>query len=216
MQAAELVIFDSDGVLVDSEPIALAVLARAARAEGAKIDDADALSIFRGLKIADCVAVIEARAGRAVRTSFIDDVRRETARAFETSLKPIEGVHEALSRIRLQMCVASNGPSAKLAQTLALTGLAERFEGRVFSAYDVGAWKPDPGLFLHAALVMGAEPDRCVVIEDSVAGVEAATAAGMRAFGYAGDSPSEAAALAERGATVFTRMADLPGLLGSG
>ena len=206
----DLIIFDADGVLVDSEAIALAVMAQAATAAGAPMDAAEALAVFRGLKIADCVAEIERRAGRSAPAGFIAEVRAATAAAFEADLRAVEGVHEALDA---PMCVASNGPMAKLDQTLRLTGLMARFEGRVFSAYEVGAWKPDPGLFLHAAKALAADPARCVVIEDSLAGVQAARAAGMRALGYAPPGADTGPELAAAGAEVFTAMAQLPALL---
>ena len=209
----ELVIFDADGVLVDSEEIALAVLARAACAAGAQIDFAEALALFRGLKIADCVAQIENRAGRPVGESFIDDVRRATALAFEADLRAVDGAHQALADISIPVCVASNGPMSKLTQTLSLTGLQDRFEGRVFSAYEVGSWKPDPGLFLHAARTLGVDPSRCVVIEDSVTGVRAAKTAEMRVLGFTGGRSDAELELSQAGAQPFGRMADLPALL---
>lgn len=213
MTRTQLVIFDSDGVLVDSETIALDVLAAAARSEGAHFAAGEALSLFRGLKIADCVLEIEKRAGRAVRASFINDVRAATAAAFEAGLRPIEGVHLALAAITVPVCVASNGPMAKLNQTLGLTGLLERFQGRIFSAYEVGSWKPEPGLFLHAAAALSADPAHCVVVEDSAAGVAAAHAAGMRVLGYGGAGQESRAELHAAGAEVFTAMSELPALL---
>lgn len=209
----ELVIFDADGVLVDSEEIALAVMAQAATAAGAPMDATEALAVFRGLKIADCVAEIERRAGSPVSPGFIAEVRAATAAAFETDLRAVEGVHAALDAIAAPICVASNGPMAKLDQTLRLTDLMTRFEGRIFSAYEVGVWKPDPGLFLHAAQALGADPARCVVVEDSAAGVQAAKSAGMRALGYAPPGADTSGELAAAGAEIFTAMAQLPGLL---
>lgn len=209
----DLVIFDADGVLVDSEEIALAVLARAARQEGAQIDLAEALTLFRGLKIADCVVEIEHRSGHRVGETFVDDVRRATALAFEADLQAVEGVHETLAAISIPVCVASNGPMSKLVQTLGLTKLQGHFEGRVFSAYEVGSWKPDPGLFLHAAQALGADPSRCVVVEDSLTGVQAARAAGMRVLGFTGGRPEAELELGQAGARPFDRMADLPALL---
>ncbi|WP_247301738.1 HAD family hydrolase [Bradyrhizobium sp. 179] len=146
----ELIIFDADGVLVDSETIALTVLVRAASEEGAPIGVDEARS-FRGLKMADCVREIERRLGRGVRETFVADLRRATALAFDAELKPVEGIHAALAEIAIPVCVASNGPMSKLTHTLGLTKLLDRFGRRIFSAYEVGSWKPDPGLFLHAA-----------------------------------------------------------------
>lgn len=209
----ELVIFDSDGVLVDSEAIACRVMAEAATAVGAAMDLHEAMELFRGRKIAFCVAQIERRSGRVLGNGFIAEVRRATALAFDQELKAVEGVHEALDLIHQPYCVASNGPLEKLTQALGLTDLYTRFEGRIFSAYEVGHWKPDPGLFLHAARTLGTEPERCTVVEDSVTGVTAAKAAGMRVFGYAGEGPHAAKALRAAGAEVFDKMRDLPGLL---
>ena len=213
VQPIELVIFDSDGVLVDSEIIANRVMAEAATAAGAPMDLQEAMELFRGRKIAFCVAEIERRSGRILGDGFIVEVRRATALAFDQDLKAVEGVHEALDLIRQPYCVASNGPLEKLSHTLSLTDLYTRFEGRIFSAYEVGHWKPDPGLFLHAARTLGAAPEHCIVVEDSISGVTAAKAAGMRVFGYAGEGPHAAMALRNAGAEVFDHMRDLPRLL---
>ncbi|UPK35188.1 HAD family hydrolase [Bradyrhizobium sp. 186] len=209
----ELIIFDADGVLVDSEIIALTVLAQTATEEGVAIGVEDAMRSFRGLKMADCVSEIERRLGRNVRDTFVADVRRATALAFDAELKPVEGIHAALAEIAVAVCVASNGPMSKLTHTLGLTKLLGRFEGRIFSAYEVGSWKPDPGLFLHAAQTLGVHPSRCVVVEDSLSGVHAAKAAGMRVLGFTGGDPRVGLELAAICDDVFHRMSDLPALL---
>ena len=209
----ELVIFDSDGVLVDSEGIANAVFAQAATSEGAAISAEESLRLFRGLKMADCIVEIERRSGRRVRDGFVSDVRSATAIAFEADLTAIEGIHAALAAITIPVCVVSNGPMSKLTHTLGLTKLLDRFDGRIFSAYDVGYWKPDPGLFLHAARMMGADPSRCVVVEDSLSGVRGAKAAGMRVLGFAGGDAMAERELRAEGARVFHRMNELPALL---
>ncbi|MHC2621168.1 HAD superfamily hydrolase (TIGR01509 family) [Bradyrhizobium huanghuaihaiense] len=209
----ELVIFDSDGVLVDSEIIALTVLVQTASEEGISIRVEDAIRSFRGVKMADCVREIEHRLGRRVRDSFIDDVRRATALAFDAELKPIEGIHAALAEIDVPVCVASNGPMSKLTHALGLTKLLEHFEGRIFSAYEVGSWKPDPGLFLHAARTLGVHPSRCVVVEDSLSGVRAAKAAGMKVLGFTGGDSGAERELAEICDDLCHRMSDLPALL---
>jgi HAD superfamily hydrolase (TIGR01509 family) len=209
----ELVIFDCDGVLVDSEGIANAVLAGAAAAEGVAISAEESLRLFRGMKMADCIAEIERRSGRRVRDGFVADLRSAAALAFEADLQPIEGVHAALAVITIPVCVVSNGPMSKIAHTLGLTMLLDRFEGRIFSAYDVGSWKPDPGLFLHAARTLGADPSRCVVVEDSLPGVRAAKAAGMRVLGFAGGDTKAGLELAAECSRVFHSMNELPSLL---
>jgi HAD superfamily hydrolase (TIGR01509 family) len=123
-------------------------------------------------------------------------------------LKPVPGIHDALARIATPSCIASSGRPEKMRVTLGLTGLWERFEGRIFSAVEVARAKPFPDLFLHAAARMGATTRACVVVEDSPRGVEAGVAAGMRVLGYAGRT--DARALASAGAEVFTDMRELP------
>ncbi len=209
----ELIIFDSDGVLVDSEVIALTVLAQTASEEGVAIGVDEAIRSFRGLKMADCVQEIERRLGRGVRETFVADLRRATALAFDAELKPVEGIHAALAEIAVPVCVASNGPMSKLKHTLGLTKLLGHFEGRIFSAYEVGSWKPDPGLFLHAAQTLGVHPSRCVVVEDSLSGIRAAKAAGMRVLGFTGGDPCVELQLGAICEDLFHRMSDLPGLL---
>jgi len=209
----ELVIFDCDGVLVDSEGIGNAVLAQAATREGAAITAEEALHLFRGLKMAECVVEIERRSGRRVREDFVVDLRQAMAAAFESELRAVEGIRAALAAITLPVCVASNGPMAKMKHTLGLANLLDHFEGRIFSAYDVGVWKPDPGLFLHAARTLGAERSRCIVVEDSLSGIRAANAAGMRVLGY---TAGDARAMSELGtecADLFHSMDELPALL---
>ena len=209
----ELVIFDCDGVLVDSEGIGTAVLARAAISEGAAIGEAEAFRLFRGLKMAECVVEIERRSGRRVRDDFVADVRDTMAITFETNLRAVEGIHAALAAITSPVCVASNGPMAKMTHTLGLTGLLDHFEGRIFSAYDVGVWKPDPGLFLHAARSLGADPSRCVVVEDSLSGIRAANAAGMRVLGYTAGDARAMSELGSECAELLHSMEDLPARL---
>jgi HAD superfamily hydrolase (TIGR01509 family) len=211
--AIDLIIFDSDGVLVDSETIGIEVLVNAAREVGADIGFEEALSLFRGAKMADCIQDIERRAGRKLGDAFVETIRVDTAEAFASRLRPVPGVRSALAAIKLPVCVASNGPRAKLTQALRLTRLHRRFGDHVYSAYEVGAWKPDPGLFLYAAKQFQADPGRCLVVEDSLPGVRAAKAAGMRVFGYAGGDRSMAPALAGAGAEVFYDMLKLPSLV---
>jgi HAD superfamily hydrolase (TIGR01509 family) len=212
----ELIIFDCDGVLVDSEVIALTVMARSASDEGAAMDVDDAIRSFRGVKMADCVREIERRLGRGVRETFVADLRRATAVAFDAELKAVDGIHPALADITIPVCVASNGPMSKLTQTLGLTNLLDRFEGRIFSAYEVGSWKPDPGLFLHAAQTLGVHPSRCVVVEDSLPGIRAAQSAGMRVLGFTGGDPRAEQELGAICKDLFHRMSDLPALLQDG
>jgi HAD superfamily hydrolase (TIGR01509 family) len=191
----ELVIFDCDGVLIDSERIAIDVDVLVLRELGWPLSKAEVIERFVGRSDSDTQAVIEAHLGRELPAGWGE-----------------QGILEALDQIELPTCVASSGTHDHLRYTLGLTGLYDRFAGRIFSAEDVPNGKPAPDLFLHAAERMGAEPAGCVVVEDSRAGVQAARAAGMRALAFAGGlSPAQ---LLEGPATiVFADMRELPDLL---
>jgi len=203
------VIFDCDGVLVDSEPISNRVLAEALTGIGLPMTAEESTTTFMGRSWASLVEIVEGRLGRAVpadlRARYLDRIFA----AFERELQPVPGIAAALDRIALPWCVASSSSHEKMRFTLGHTGLLERFEGRLFSATEVTQGKPAPDLFLHAAARMGWAPEQCAVVEDSAAGVQAALAAGMTALAYAGRT--DPALLA--GARVFTRMAELPALL---
>ena len=206
-----LIIFDCDGVLVDSEVLSARVLVSMAHEVGVRFDEAEALAFLRGRKVAVWVGELEARAGRALAESFIPAFRRRTAALFERDLTAVPHVAKALDRIVAPFCTASSAPLAKIRQTLGLTGLLPRFEGRIYSAYEVGHWKPDPRLFLHAAADMGVAAGECIVIEDSLVGVQAGIAAGATVLAYA--SGEAAQALANEGASPFACMTELPDLL---
>jgi HAD superfamily hydrolase (TIGR01509 family) len=208
----ELVIFDCDGVLVDSEPIANRILAAALVEAGLDTTYEETTRETTGLSMASVLAWAEGRLGRPLPANFEARVQTDTFAAFRRDLAPVPGVAEALDQIDLPVCVASSGEVAKIRLSLGLTGLLPRFEGRIFSAAQVARGKPFPDLFLHAAKAMQAQPAGCAVIEDSVPGVQAARAAGMDVLAYAagGAEPGLAAA----GARTFADMAELSGLLG--
>ena len=210
-----LIIFDCDGVLVDSEAIANAVMAEEITALGWPVSTAYCLENFKGSHLDTVMEVIEAKIGRALPDDWLPNLRTKSDLAFRAELQPVPGVHEVLDRLSelgLPHCVASQGPHEKMAVTLEVTGLHRRFEGRIFSAYEVARGKPHPDLFLHAAQTMGHAPGQCVVIEDSPLGVQAAKAAGMRVFGY--DPHASDPRLGREGAEVFMDMRALPALLG--
>jgi HAD superfamily hydrolase (TIGR01509 family) len=209
----ELVIFDCDGVLIDSERLAVKVDVIALRELGWPMSEAEVIERFVGRSDRDNHAAIEAHLGRKLPTGWPQAVENRYRRAFADELTPVAGVVEALDRITLPSCVASGATHAHLRFTLELTGLYERFADRIFSADDVANGKPAPDLFLYAAKRMGAGPADCVVVEDSRPGVEAARAAGMRVLAFAGGlSPAEA--LAGPDTVVFEDMRELPALLG--
>jgi len=208
----DLVIFDSDGVLVDSEPIANRILNERLEAIGLPLSLEETTRAFQGRTLPVCLQIIEDVLGRPVPEGFLDDLQRRTFAAFREELAPVPGVKEALDAIPWPVCVASSGDLLKMRTTLTLAGLIVRFEGRMFSALDVPRGKPAPDLFLHAAETLGASPARTAVVEDSPVGIHAARGAGMTPFGYA--ARTEESLLREAGAVaIFGDMAELPGLL---
>ena len=211
-----LVIFDCDGVLVDTERIAVRIDVAVLAELGWKMSEAEVIERFMGKSDDAMTREIEAHTGRKLPESWEAPFRHLYREAFAAELQPVPGVVEALDAITLPTCVASSGTHEKIRYTLGLTGLYDRFAGRIFSVDDVRRGKPAPDLFLHAASRMGAVPERCVVVEDSPYGVQAARAAGMRAFGYAGGLIPRRA-LEGPHTVLFDDMRDLPRLLaGSG
>ncbi len=184
----DAIIFDCDGTLVDSEPLTMEVLVECAGKLGLEMTVAEALERFKGGKMADCVAAFEQQLGCTLPENFTPDFRARCAEVYEDRLEPIAGAHKVLQQLRLPYCLASSGPMKKIELNLRVTGLTHYFGDRIFSAYDLGKWKPDPSLFLHAAEAMGAAPEHCAVVEDSLPGVQAGLAAGMRVFVLAGEA----------------------------
>ncbi len=175
----DAVIFDCDGTLVDSEGLSAEVFCELLAGLGHAADPADILLRFRGQQFARSLDELEARYG-ALPDDFADRFRSRTLDVYRERLCEIAGAAALLEAMTHPACVASNAPRAKIELCLEAAGLSRFFpRPRVFSAYEVGAWKPEPGLFLHAAEAMGASPRRCLVVEDSAPGVAAALAAGM-------------------------------------
>jgi HAD superfamily hydrolase (TIGR01509 family) len=160
------------------------VIAEIAAEHGASLDVDAALEHLRGLKMAECVARIEEQSGVKLPSDFVPEVRRRTAAAFRQRLRPIAGARDLLASLRVPFCVASSGPREKIELSLSIAGLLPVIGDRIFSAYEVGSWKPHPGLFLHAAAAMGVDPRSCGVVEDSAPGIEAGIAAGMQVFAF--------------------------------
>ena len=212
-----LVIFDCDGVLVDSEVLASRLLAEALTGEGYSITPEDCLARFTGISIAAAIEIVEAEWGRRLPADFEARVRANDLARFARELKPVGGVAEALARLNVPVCVASSGVPEKIRLSLRVTGLLGFFEPHLFSARMVANGKPAPDLFLLAAERMGVAPARCCVIEDSAVGIRAGLAAGMRVLGFAGAGhagPGYAEGLRAAGAPmVFDDMARLPDLL---
>lgn len=205
------IIFDSDGTLVDSETLGNQVIVECVAELGLTLTLAEAVAEFRGRKMGDTLALIEHKLGRALPEGFLPELRRRMALAFEARLEPMPGVPALLEKLDVPFCVASNGPHDKMQVSLRATGLLPFFGSHIYSAYEIGSWKPEPGLFIHAARGMGVAPEGCAVVEDSVLGVQAGIAAGMRVFGYAPSGETEA--LTAAGARVFSHMNELLPLL---
>ena len=212
-----LVIFDCDGVLVDTEPLANASFSRALRAQGLDWSPEETMRRLMGLSLKSCVEICEAALGRKLPDDFLETMQGYTYQSFrDAPLQPIAGVKEAILAVQKagrDTCVASSGSPEKMRFTLGLTGLWDLFDGRIFSASQVPRGKPFPDLFLHAALSMNVQPFDCVVVEDSVPGVQAARSAGMKAFAYAGEPYANRDALQQAGGKVFDDMKQLPDLV---
>lgn len=213
----DLVIFDCDGVLVDSERLSIRVDMTYLERLGWPMTEAEVIERFVGRSDADMRAIIEDHLGGPVPPEIDEEFARQYREAFETELVAVEGIVDALEAIEaagLATCVASSGGHPKIRRSLELTGLTGWFDDRIFSADDVARGKPAPDLFLHAAATMAVAPGRCVVVEDSVHGVTAAIAAGMTPIAYAGGVTSaERLAAVGQGIATIDEMRELPATL---
>jgi len=209
----DLVIFDNDGVLVDSEGHANQILSDLLNQSGGAVNMTreESMALFLGRSLPAIRLLIESRLGHALPGDFEERYHARLFEVFDTELTAVPGVEDVLERIRVPTCVASSGTHERIRRALAATGLLPRFEGRIFSAEDVARGKPAPDLFLHAARRLGVMPSRCAIVEDSPLGVDAANAAGMVAFGFA--RVTLPAALSHARGGTFSSMAELPALL---
>ncbi len=209
-----LLIFDCDGVLVDSELIAHRAIAELMAELGRPMDMQQALATFSGKRLGDALKAAEAWLGKPVPPDLAAQAGERLLATFRRELKPVDGVEQAIAALRYRRCVASSSTRERLGLSLEVTGLAPLFGANVFSADQVAHGKPAPDLFLFAAHKLDAPAAGCIVIEDSPLGIEAARAAGMQAIGFAGASHATAQLadrLAQAGAAVVLRaMADLP------
>jgi HAD superfamily hydrolase (TIGR01509 family) len=221
--AFEAVLFDCDGVLVDSEPITNGVLRDMLEEQGWALSSDECMRLFIGKAVKDQRALIERHTGKPLTDEWLALFRQRRNERLEREVRPIAGIPQAVPAIHAayggRIAVASGADRPKVELQLARCGLAPWFTGeRVFSGHDLPRSKPFPDVYLAAAAALGADPRRCAVIEDTVTGVTAGVAAGATVFGY---SPPEAGhdapgQLRAAGAvTIFTRMQDLPGLLGA-
>ncbi len=216
--SVDLVIFDCDGVLVDSEPISVAVLRDVVAEAGVVIPEALAYERFLGRSMASIARMLETDFGVERASDLLDRMRTRLYERFRAELRPIAGVAEALGALDRPFCVASSSQPERIRLSLEITGLLAFFGPRIYSSTMVANGKPAPDLFLHAAASMGAAPANCVVVEDSPAGIQAARRAGMRALAFQGGGHMRSAALRAAAISMnpdgaFDDMRDLPGLI---
>jgi HAD superfamily hydrolase (TIGR01509 family) len=216
--APELVIFDCDGVLVDSEGLSVSALLGMIKLAGGTMDEDTAYEHFLGKSMKSVREILGRDFGLDITDTQLTEMRVELMRRFREELKPVAGVSEMLPKLSVPRCVASSGTLDRIRYALDVTGLLGLLEPHLFSAAMVARGKPAPDLFLHAATAMGAEPQNSLVIEDSPAGVEAARAAGMHVFAFTGGSHAGNPALKARLASmqpdfIFADMLQLPDLI---
>jgi HAD superfamily hydrolase (TIGR01509 family) len=212
MQRFDLVIFDCDGVVVDSERIVHDVFGAFIRSLDVRLNESELHERFLGLRLEECMRIVEDLRGESVPVGALERYVEERDRVLRAQVQPVEGIRAVLETLTIPYCIASSGGYDKMQITLGATELMPLFEGRLFSAVDVPRGKPAPDVFLFAAERMGAAPSRTVVIEDSVNGVLAGCAAGMTVFGFAGLTPAERLGAAGAALT-FSEMRALPALL---
>ena len=205
------IVFDCDGVLVDTEHISISTLLELGRKYGAEIDLDFAMVDFVGKSLEYCYGYIKERCTKSFPVDFVQQYRSLSFERFKKNLQAIDGVKELIQKLEIPFCVASNGPLDKMQLNLQTVGLDVFFGDNMFSAYQINKFKPDPALFIHAAASLGFKPEECVVIEDSDVGVRAAINGGFDVFGFA-NKRSEAL-LKETGAKLFYSMHELYDLL---
>lgn len=217
-RAAGLVVFDCDGVLVDSEPIASRLLIETIATCGLVMSGEEIDARFLGRSLASVRTILAEDFGVELTDAALADMRARLQAAFRAELRPIPHVAETLARLPCAYCVASSSQPERIEVSLTVTGLWPRFAGRAFSATMVARGKPAPDLFLHAAATLGYAPAACWVVEDSPAGIRAAQAAGMRVAAFTGGSHASTEKHRARVAAlvpdaIIADMRELPGLL---
>jgi HAD superfamily hydrolase (TIGR01509 family) len=218
MSRTRLVIFDCDGVLVDSEPVANRMLGDVLRELGLDLTQEQIFHSFVGYSTAHCMRLIEEMLGRPPPANFLQDLQARTFAAFRSELHAMPGIEQTLDALEaagVPYCVASSGDHEKMSTTLGITGLLPRFAGRIFSVTQVAHAKPAPDVYLFAARQLGAEPSACVVVEDTPPGVQAGVAAGMTVFGFCAHTP-EAKLKAAGAHRTFDDLRRLPAMLSVG
>ena len=205
------IIFDCDGVLVDTEKIGNGILLAMAQEHGFEMELEDAYRYFNGRNLKDCFRHIEEAIDQKLPDNFETEYREKSFEAFKTQVKPMKGIEDFIAKLKIPYCVASSGPVEKIRLNLEVSGLIDKFENKIFSSYQIGSWKPEPGIFLHAAQQMGFEVKDCIVIEDSKAGVKAGVSGGFKVYGFVNGFNNED--LEEEGAILFDSYEELSKML---
>ncbi len=185
-------------MLVDSEKLGNHVFAEQLALYGHQVSSDELIRRFRGMKLLKCLAILERESGIELPASFEADLRGRMSSVFRAQLRPVEGAMRLVESLRVPFCVASSGPRKKIEENLRTTNLYANFVGKIFSAYELNSWKPEPGLFLSAARHFGVAPRDCIVIEDSFVGVSAGIAANMTVLALDATSDDETLAAAHR------------------
>lgn len=210
-QTIDLVLFDCDGVLVDTEPLANRVFVQLVRENGFDVDESIYLHKFTGVTLPDRIRITEQELQWTAPEDFLPQFHERLIELTEASMQPVEGIHELVRSLPVPICVASNGSRAEINLRLKLSNLAPFFGNAIFSGLEVPNPKPAPDVYLAAARSFDVEPSRCVVVEDSLPGVRAGRSAGMRVYGYAALTSKEK--LIEAGAIPFSSMNELQQVL---
>ncbi len=205
------IIFDCDGILVDSEEISAKVFKTMMQELGVDLNFKTVLEQITGTSMKENLKYFSAQLGKSLPEDFESEFRQRSYKAFKTDLKPVKGVHELLDKIKVPIGVASSGPVEKIKQNLETTNLRHYFGENIFSSYEIESWKPEPEIYLHAVKSMGFKPEECAVIEDSLVGVQAAKAGGFHIFALSNKKQDKA--FKALGAIVFPDMPALGNLL---
>lgn len=205
------IIFDCDGVLVDSEAISAKIFQEMMAELGCNLDFETVVEQITGTSMKENLKFLTEKFKRELPINFEKEFRKRSFEAYKTELKPVEGIYSLLDKVTVPFCTASSGPQEKIRLNLITTGLIEKFRDNIFSSYDIGSWKPEPGIYLFAAEKMGFKPEECAVVEDSLVGVQAAVKGGFTTYAFSAKEKRSRFELL--GATVFSNMEELGNLL---
>lgn len=211
MNQVECVLFDCDGTLVDSEVLCSKAYVHMFAHYGIELALEEVFKKYKGIKLYEIIELVNAEHGVNLPASDLEPIfRQEVARLFDAELQPIAGARELLAQMIAPMCTVSNGPVSKMQHSLGLTDMLSYFDDRLFSGYDIQRWKPDPAIVFHAAQQMQVPVDRCILVDDSVAGAQAGIAAGIPVFYFCADPHNQP--IDHPLVTTFDDLAQLPAL----